>query len=95
MFPRRMAYTLMAAVSLAVSACADQGYQVFSVSYEFTDRDRTAGAQRALQSAQDQCYLGGSQYAMAVGPPQIVSDPTSGHFRATQSFRCIGMRGEG
>lgn len=71
-----------------------QGYRVFSVTYEYTDQNRTAREQRAFRSAQDECYFAGNTYAMKAGPPQIVSDGGTG-FRATQSFYCIGMRGEG
>ena len=97
LFPPRMVRASIAAVSLVVFGCADQGYDMRSVTYEYIGQDRLAAERHALQEAQDECYFGGSTYAQLVGPPQIVRvDGTTGeHFRATQSFYCIGSRGEG
>jgi hypothetical protein len=96
--PPTMVHALIAAASLVVSGCAThyQGYTVRSIAYEYADQDPAAHEQRALEAAQDECYIGGDMYAQPVGPPQIVSDgtATSAHFRATLSYYCIGMRGE-
>jgi hypothetical protein len=97
LFPSPMILVVVAAVPLAVFGCASQGYRVQNVIYEYTDQDRLAAERHALQEAQDECYFAGDVYAQLVGPPQIVGvgGPAGTHFRATQSFYCIGMRGEG
>ncbi len=90
----RIVHALIAAVSLVSSGCANQGYKVVSVTYEYTDQNRLTRESRALLNAQDQCYFAGFQYAQVVGSPQIVSDDgTTGEHRATGSFYCIGFRG--
>jgi hypothetical protein len=99
-FFRRVTHAFIAAASLAVSGCADQGYSgyaVLTVTYLYTDQDRVAREQSALREAQDRCYFGGETYAQLAGPPQVVPEggTMAGQFRATQSFYCVGMRGEG
>lgn len=93
--PTGMIHALIAGASLAVSGCATQQY-VRSVTYEYTDRTRLAAEQGARQDIQDACYFSGAQYPWLVGPPRIVSEggTTGKSFRATQSFYCIGTRGE-
>src|SRR5579863_7696606 len=91
--PPRMVHALIAALTLVFCGCANQGYKVVSVTYQYTDQNRLNGEWRALLNAQDQCYFAGFQYAQAVGPPQIVSDDeTTGERRAMRSFYCIGLR---
>lgn len=92
---------IAAAVSLALVGCtsanlADRGYKVFSITYQFTDQNRSEREWRVLRVAQDECYTGGYQYAQPAGPPQTISDAgmTNEH-RATLSFYCVGLRGEG
>ena len=98
---RRLHGLIAAAVALAVAGCAsgnlaDRGYMPITVTYRYTDQDRLAGEWRALLTAQDECYTGGFQYAQPAGPPQIIDDDgmTAEH-RATRSFYCVGLRGEG
>jgi hypothetical protein len=94
LFAPRIVHALIATLSLVFSGCANQGYKVVSVTYQYTDQNRLTREWRALLNAQDQCYFAGFQYAQAVGSPQIVSDDgTAGEQRATRSFYCIGLRG--
>jgi hypothetical protein len=100
LFPPRMVLGLIGAVSLVLSGCAfgdaNQGYMVVSVTYEYTDQNRSAIEWHAFLTAQDQCYFAGYEYAQAEGPPQIVSDGgmTNEPFRSTRSFYCIGLRAD-
>jgi hypothetical protein len=96
--PRKL---LAVVVSLVLAGCAsanlaNRGYKAFSVTYQYTDQNRLEREWRAILTAQDECYTGGYQYAQPAGPPQIISDGgmTSEH-RATRTFYCIGLRGEG
>lgn len=91
LYPMRL--VLLAVVSMLIAGCADQGYKVKSVTYEYTDQTRLADEWRAMLTAQDDCYFSGSEYAQLSGPPRVIRD--GGHFRATQSFYCVGIRGEG
>ncbi len=94
LIPRRMAHVVIAAVSLVFSGCANQGFKVVSVTYQYTDQNRLTRESRAFLNAQDQCYFSGFQYAQIMGPPQIVSDNgMTGEHQATRSFYCIGFRG--
>jgi len=91
-----MALALIGALPLLASCSAAQdyrGYEVHTVIYEYTDPNREGRERLALQQAQDECYLSGDMYAQPAGPPKIVSEG-GGNFRATQSFYCIGIRGE-
>ena len=100
--PPRMTHTLIAAVLLTVSGSADagfldRGFKVVSITYGYTDQNRMAREREALHAAQDECFLAGYEYAQPAGPPEIVSygGLTSEPIRATKSFYCIGMRGQG
>ena len=92
--PPRLMHALAAAASLAVSGCVTQD-DTRSYTYEYTDRSRLAAERRATQDMQDSCYFSGALYFKPVGPPQIVSEgeATDRHFRATQSFYCVGTQG--
>ena len=93
----RWVLTLIGVLSLAASGSTAQdfqGYTVRSVTYEFTEQNRTARERGARRDAQDQCYFAGDTYAQPAGPPRVVNEG-DGHFRATLSFYCVGMRGEG
>lgn len=92
---------IAAAVSLTLADCtsanlADRGYKVFSITYQYTDQNRSEDEWRVVRAAQDECYTGGYEYAQPAGSPQIFSDAgmTNEH-RATLSFYCVGLRGEG
>lgn len=90
---------LVAAVSLVLAGCAsenlaDRGFKPFVVSYQYTDQNRLQRESRALETAQDECYFAGFEYAQPAGPPQIISDDgMTGEHSATRSFYCIGLRG--
>ena len=96
---RTAAGLIAASVSLSLAACtagnlAGRGFKEVSVTYQYTDQNRSTRESRALLNAQDQCYFAGFQYAEAAGPPKTVSeDATSGEHQATRAFYCIGLRG--
>lgn len=96
LFPPRLRLVLIGAASLAVSGCATQQQYVRSVTYEYTDQSRSAAERNAHQDIWDDCYFSGAQYPWLLGRPKIVSEDgaTGRRFRATQSFYCVGTRGE-
>lgn len=95
----RVRSCVAAAVALALAGCAsgitaDQGYKTVSVTYQYTDQNRPAREWRALLTAQDECYLGGFEYAQPVGQPKTVCDGGMAcePSEATMSYYCIGLR---
>jgi hypothetical protein len=92
----RMRKSIAATVSLALAGCASGSAadHVVSVTYQYSDQNRSSAVEHALLTAQDDCFLAGYEYAQPAGPPNIVSDVsrTSGPSQVTMSFHCIGLR---
>lgn len=102
LFPLRTAVGFIAAtLSFPLAGCAsgtlaDRGFRVVSVTYQYTEQNRSEREWRAILTAQDECYTGGYEYAQPAGPPQVIGDgEMTSVRRATRSFYCIGLRGEG
>lgn len=94
-WPFRLVHALIAAATLAVTGCATEA-DLRSVTYQYTDRTRLGAEQRAHQEIWDDCYFAGAQYPWLVGKPQVTSEDgaTGRYFQVTQTFYCVGDRGE-